>query len=37
MITMAINMLGAITVVPAFYAILRPRSIGRVEGEESAP
>jgi predicted RND superfamily exporter protein len=30
-VLMVINMIGAITVVPAFYGILRPGSIGREE------
>jgi hypothetical protein len=35
MTTMAINMLGAVTAVPAFYAMLRPKSIGRPESVTS--
>ncbi|MFP6641890.1 MAG: efflux RND transporter permease subunit, partial [Myxococcota bacterium] len=36
-VLMVINMLGAITVVPAFYAILRPGGIGQREKSDSAP
>ena len=32
-VLMGINMLGAITVVPAFYAILKPGGIGRRDGD----
>ena len=31
-VLMVINMLGAITVVPAFYAILKPGGIGKRDG-----
>jgi predicted RND superfamily exporter protein len=36
-VLMVINMLGAITVVPAFYAILKPGGIGRREPQEGSP
>ena len=35
-VLMAINMLGAITVVPAFYSILKPGGIARREREQAA-
>jgi hypothetical protein len=33
---MVINMVGALTVVPAFYSILRPRVASRLLEQETA-